>query len=141
MSTQMFDAVVECFEEEHWKYLWVETAGETRFFTLIPRKKGEFLGISTVREEQNEYVFSTYYEVKVPESKRQKVAAFLKQINDGLTVGNFEMNMEDGEVCFKTSVAVTDPPLPPAEIDRFVQSSLSTAERYLPEFMAVIRGA
>ncbi len=141
MSTQMFDAVVECFEEEHWKYLWVETAGETEFFTLIPRKKAEFLSISTVREEDSEYIFSTYYEVKVPESKRQEVAAFLRQINDGLTVGKFEMNMEDGEVCFKTSVAVTDHPLTPAEIDRFVKSNLATAERYLPEFMVAIREA
>lgn len=140
MNAEMVDAVVKCFEEEHWKYLWVETAGETRFFTLIPRKKGEFLGISRVREDHNGYVFSTYYDVKVPESKRQKVAAFLRQVNDGLTVGKFEMNMEDGEVCFRTGVAMTDHPLTSAEIDRFVQSGLATAEHYLPGFMAVIRG-
>jgi hypothetical protein len=141
MSTQMFDAVVECFEEEHWKYLWIEAVGETRFFTLFPRKKAEFLGMSTVREEDNEYIFSTYYEVKVPESKRQEAAAFLRQVNGGLTIGKFEMNTEDGEVGFKTSVAVTDHPLTPAEIDDFVQSCLATAEHYLPEFMAIIRGA
>ena len=79
MNGQMFDAVVKCFEEEHWKYLWVETAGETRFFTLIPRKKGEFLGMSRVREEYNEYVFSTYYEIKV--SGFQMIALDICDVN------------------------------------------------------------
>jgi hypothetical protein len=30
---QLFEAVVKYFEEEHWKYLWVEQAGEIKLFT------------------------------------------------------------------------------------------------------------
>ena len=140
MSGQIFEAVVKYFEEEHWKYLWVETAGETRLFTQMPRKNGDFLYMIRVREEKDELVFYTYYEVKVPESKRQEAAAFFTQVNDGLTIGNFEMNMEDGEARFRMGVAVTDRPLTSSEIDHLVVSGLSTAEHYLPGLMAVIGG-
>jgi len=139
MSRQIVDAVVKCLEEEHWKSLWVETAGETELFTQIPREKGGFLGMFEIREEQHEWVFDLFYEVKVPENKRQEVAAFLNKVNAGLTRGTIEMNPENGEVCFSTPVMETDQSLTPEEIDQVVRSAVSTAKHSLPGFMAVIR--
>jgi hypothetical protein len=138
MNGQIFEAVIKCFEEEHWKYLWVETTGEIILFTQIPQKNGDFLCMSRVREEKDELVFYAYYEGNVPANKWQEAAAFLTQINDGLTIGNFEMNLENGEVRFRTGVAVTDRALTEAEIDHLVRNGLSTAEHYLPEFSAVM---
>jgi hypothetical protein len=139
MNGQIFEAVIKCFEEERWKYLWVKTAGETRLFTQIPRKNGDFLCMSRIREEKHELVFYIYYQGNVPASKRQEAATFFTQVNDGLTIGNFEMNLENGEVRFRTGVAVIDRALTSAEIDHLVLSGLATAEHYLPGFIAIIR--
>jgi len=139
MSKQIVDAVVKCLEEEHWKSLWVETAGETELFTQIPRENGDFLGMFQIREEQHEWVFDLFYEVKVPENKRQEVATFLGKVNAGLTRGTIEMNPENGDVYFSTPVMATDQSLTPEEIDQVVRSAVSTAKHYLPDFMSVIR--
>ncbi len=139
MNRQIIDAVIKCLEEEHWKSLWVETAGETELFTQIPRENGGFLGMFEIREEQHEWVFDLFYEVKVPENKRQEVAAFLSQVSASLTRGTFKMNPENGEVCFSTPVMATDQSLTPEEIDQVVRSAVSTAKHSLPGFVAVIR--
>jgi|GEM_PF-2042282 len=139
MSTQILDAVVKSLEEEHWKSLWIETAGETELFTEIPRGNGGFLGMFLIREEQHEWVFDLFYEVKVPENKRQEAAAFLTQVNAGLTRGTFEMNRENGEVYFSTLVMATDQSLTPEEIDHVVRKAVSTAKHFLPGLLAVIR--
>ena len=105
----------------------------------IPRENGGFLGMFQIREEQHEWVFDLFYEVKVPENKRQEAAAFLTQVNAALTRGTFEMNRENGEVCFSTLVMATDQSLTPEEIDHVVRSALSTAKDFLPGLLAVIR--
>ena len=139
MSGQIFEAVVKYFEEEHWRYLWVESAGEIRLFTQIPRNSGDFMCMSRVQEENNEFVCSIYYDVTVPEGKRQQATAFFTQVNEGLTGGHFEIDMQDGQVCFSTSVTGADHPLTSSEIKHVVESGLATAEHYLPGLIAVIR--
>ena len=139
MNGQIFDTVAKCFEEEYGKFLWVEVGEETRIFMQVNMKNSQLLCMSRIREEKNEFVFSAYYEQKVPESQRQNVAEFLTQVNDSLTRGNFEMDRENGEVCFTTSIGGADQPVISSEIRPFIWRSLSTADRYLPGLMAVIK--
>ncbi len=138
MRRRIFNAMVKCFNDRHLKYLWVERGEEIRLFTQVPMKNGDLLCMSRIREEKNEFVFSLYYEVKVPESKRQEVAELITMINEGVMIGTFKM--EDDEVCFRTGIACADPPLTPAEIRHLLMISLATADLYLPGLLAVIRG-
>jgi hypothetical protein len=137
MRRRIFNAMVKCFNDHHLKYLWVERGDETRLFTQVPMKNGDLLCMSRIREEKNEFVFSLYYEVTVPESKRQEVAELITMINEGVMIGSFKM--EDDEVCFRTGIAGADPPLTSAEIRHLLLISLATADHYLPALMAVIR--
>jgi hypothetical protein len=138
MNGQVLHAVAKGFKDNHWKYLWVEIGGEIRLFTLVQMKNSDFLCMSSVREENNEFVFSTYYDVKVPESKRQEAAEFFARVNDGLMIGNFEMDMEDGEVCFRAGIAVADQHLTSSEIKYLLLIALSTTDHYLPGLMTVM---
>src|SRR2546430_13624892 len=110
MSGQIFDAVAKCFEEEYGKFLWVEVGEETQVFMQVSMKNSDLFCMSRIQEEKNEFVFSAYYEPKVPVSKRQNVAQFLTRTNASLTRGNFEMDRENGEVCFRTCICGTDQP-------------------------------
>ena len=91
-----------------------------------------------VRDASNEFVCSIYYDLTVPESKRQQAAAFFSQVNEGLTRGHFEMDMQDSQVCFSIGVAGADHPLTTSAITQVVESGLATAEHYLPGLLAVI---
>ncbi len=140
MSGRIFNATVKCFEDNHWKYLWVEMAGETRLFMQVRMKNGGFLCTTSVREEKDEFVFSTYYGLEVPASKWQDVAGFLTRANDSLTRGNFELDRENGEVYFRTSGNGVGQLLNSSTIGQIVWRGLSTADRYLPGLRAVIAG-
>ncbi len=43
------------------------------------------------------------YPVKAPEEKRLAIAEFVARANDGLRIGNFELDFGDGEVRYKRS--------------------------------------
>src|SRR5207249_1494636 len=113
---RILKAVARCFKDNHWKYLCVEIGGEIRLFTLVQKQNSDFLCMGRVREEKNEFVFYTYCGVKVPESKRQEAAEFFARVNDGLMIGNFEMDMEDGAAYFKAPIAVADQHISLSEI-------------------------
>lgn len=138
MNRRMFHAVVKCFNDHDLKYLWVESGGETCLFSQVPMNHGALLCMSTIREEQNEFVFSLYYDVKVPEGKRQEVAEWITLANDGVMIGSFKL--EADEVCFRTGIAGADPPLTSAEIRHLLLIALATADRSLPSLLAVMRG-
>lgn len=44
--------------------------------------------------------------MNVPEDRRLALAEFLTRANYGLFIGNFEMDWQDGEVRYKTSIDV-----------------------------------
>ena len=138
MNERVFNAVVRCFKDNHWKYLWIEIGGEIRLFTLVQMKNSDFLCMGRVREEKNEFVFYTYYDMKVPESKRQEAAEFFARVNDGLMIGNFEMDMEDGQAYFRAGIAVADQHISSSEIKYLMLIGLSTTDYYLPGLMTVI---
>lgn len=138
MNRRIFHAVVKCINDHHLKYLWVERGEETRLFTEVPMNNGDLLCMSTIREEQNEFVFSLYYEVKVPEGKRQEVAEWITLANDGVMMGSFKL--EADEVYFRTGMAGADPPLTSAEIRHLLLIALATADRSLPGLLVVMRG-
>jgi hypothetical protein len=138
MNRRILHAVVKYINDHHLKYLWVESAGETRLFSQVPMNNGDLLCMSRIREEQNAFVFSLYYDVKVPESKRQEVAEWITLANNGVMIGSFKLDAD--EVFFRTGMAGADPPLSPAEIRHLLLIGLSTADHSLPGLMAVICG-
>jgi hypothetical protein len=78
--------------------------------------------------------------VKVPEDKRLIMADFLTRANYGLYIGNFEMDFNDGEVRYKTSIDVEGTELNTALITRVVYDNLAVMDRYLPGIMSVVFG-
>jgi len=55
------------------------------------------------RENQKQFVFYSIRSDDIPESTRLAVLEFITRINYGLTIGNFEMNLDKGTVRYKTS--------------------------------------
>jgi hypothetical protein len=78
--------------------------------------------------------------VKIPKNKHLQIAEFLTRANYGLLLGNFEMDFNDGEVRYKTSIVAGDNELDFPVIKRMVYSNLSTIDDYFPAIMKVIYG-
>ena len=64
------------------------------------------------KENPHTMLFLTYLPMKVEEDKRAAVAEYLTRANYGLHVGNFEMDMTDGEVRYKTTGVADENTMP-----------------------------
>lgn len=79
-------------------------------------------------------------DVTVPEPRRVAVAEFLTRANFGLAVGNFELDFDDGEVRFKTSIDSNGEPFAKEILLNLLNANLANTNRYLPGVMGVAFG-
>ena len=60
------------------------------------------------------------------------IAHFLTLTNYGLIIGNFELDLSDCEIRYKTSIDVEGDRLTPALIKRLVYTNVTMMDQYLP---------
>lgn len=133
---QMFDQVVNFFVSDNWSFTRLQN--EPVLYTAIRGQHGEWNCFAQIREEQEQFVFYSVCPVTVPEEKRIAIAEFLARANSGIVLGNFEMDFEDGEIRYKTSIDVTDDFLSQALIKRLVYANVGMMDEYLPGIQSVI---
>lgn len=134
----ILDALTAFFKEDEWALsqivgkpmLWMDFAGHNGRWTCYAREE----------EEKQIFMFHSYAPVKTPEDKRPLMADFLTRANYGLYIGNFEMDYNDGEIRYKTSIDVENAELNSALIKGVVYPNVSIMDKYLPGIMAVIYG-
>ncbi len=76
----------------------------------------------------------------IPVDKRLAVAEFVTRANYGLSLGNFEMDMEDGELNFKTILQAPAALLSTALLRPYLLLGVETINHYLPGLTKVIAG-
>ena len=101
---------------------------------------GSWTCYAQARDETSQMVFYSVCPVTAPEAKRAQVAEYITRANYGLVVGNFEMDYDDGEVRYKTSIDVEGTELTTELIRPLVYANVWTMDRYLPGIMAVAFG-
>lgn len=92
-------------------------------------------------DEQKElFLFYSVAQVKVPENRRQAAMEFMTRANYGMLIGNFELDLNDGEIRYKTSIDVEGTPLTEALAKRIVYANVMTMDRYLAGLLGVAFG-
>lgn len=133
---QLFNLLIEFFEEDNWDFQWV--AGASALSMGFSGLNGKWLCYAQAREHEEQVAFYSVLSVNAPQEKRHKVAEFITRVNYGMVIGNFEMDYDDGEVRFKTSVDVEGSALGASMIRQLVYANLIITDRYLPGIMRVI---
>jgi hypothetical protein len=93
-----------------------------------------------VREASSQVIVHGVVPWPVPDGRRRPVASYLTLANYGLLIGNFEMDLSDGEVRFKTSLDFEGCELEPRLVRNLLAVNLRAVERYLPGVVAVVNG-
>ncbi len=78
--------------------------------------------------------------VNAPEELRTAVAEFITRANYGLRIGNFEMDFDDGEIRYKSSIDFEGVQLDKPLIKNAIYPAVQTMDRYLPNIMKLIYG-
>ncbi|MDA8247321.1 YbjN domain-containing protein [Acidithiobacillus sp.] len=78
--------------------------------------------------------------LEIAMGKRLAVAEFLTRANYGLALGNFELDMEDGEINFKTILQAPATVLSTALLRPYLLVGVETINHYLPGLDRVLSG-
>lgn len=152
----IYDAMTRFFKEDAWPA--TEIPDQTAMSMNFQGKSGRWGCLARVDEEKELVLFYSYVPVKVEPGQRPIMADFLTRANYGLYIGNFEMDYNDGEVRYKTSVDVEgnasrwkvgdhetlhsgdELPMSFALMKRMVYDNVGVMDKYMPGIMAVVYG-
>jgi hypothetical protein len=101
---RLYDALIMYLQEEDVKFS--PLPAETAAIMTFGCENATYLCMARVREEQQQVIFYTVYPLRAPEERRAEVAEFVARVNYGLALGNMELEVDAGEVRFKTSADV-----------------------------------
>jgi hypothetical protein len=135
---EILDTAISFFQEDSWSFRQIE--GQPVLVMGFQGESGQWNCYAQAREEEGQFIFYSVCPVNAPESKRMAVAEFLTRVNCGLFVGNFELDFDDGEIRYKTSIDIEGDRLVPALVGPLVYANVLMMDRYLPGLMSVIYG-
>jgi len=114
--------------------------GETALQMIFKGSQSQWTCFAQVREDLQQVIFYSVSPVSVPADKRTEVAEFITRANYGLIIGNFEMDFDDGELRYKTSLDVENVPFTAELLRPIIVANVTTMDHYLPGALAVIFG-
>jgi hypothetical protein len=133
-----FEVLGQFLEEDEWH---PQRMDDRYIYRLgFSGANGQYACYAQIRVDLEQFLFYVLSPVKVPEDKRLLSAEFLTLANYGLRIGNFEMDLSDGEVRYKSSLDFEDETLTPNLIRYAIYPAVQTMDRYMPGLLKVIYG-
>ncbi len=133
---KILDIVGSFLQEDDWPYSLVD--GHLAYKTAFEGKNGQFACYAQERAEQEQFVFYSIFPVHTPDNRIDDVVEFITRANSGMIIGNFELDYEDGEIRYKTSVDIEDVEIVEPLVRHLIYANVLTMDRYFPGLMRVI---
>jgi hypothetical protein len=132
----MYQQILDFFKLQDWKY--TEIKGKTIVMLGISGENGEFQCIADVNEVEKTLLFLSICSINVPEEKKLSMSELLTRLNFGKFLGNFEMDFEDGEIRYKTSLYFENESAQPQIIENIIMTNILAMDTSLPAILSVI---
>jgi hypothetical protein len=130
--------VCAALDEPSLKYTVDEEHSFVRFYI-----KGKEAGLEcTMFTDEKAGIVRCYVRVPiwVPEASRAPMCEAIARANYNLPFGNFELDVRDGELRYKTSIDVEGGELVPTMVHNLVGAGIAMCNHYHPAFMRLIYG-
>ena len=134
----LIDLVEEFFQGESWEYQRLE--GQDALRQGFAGTSGNWTCYAQTREAQRQMVFYSICPLRAPDGKRMLMAEFLTRANYGLILGNFELDLDDGEIRYKTSLDAESTELTSDMIRNAVYANVLMMDKYLPGVLSILGG-
>lgn len=112
--------------------------GKTTLRIDVNGKTANWAVIVKCIDEDQQFVVYSVCGNKPTEEKYTVMQEFLTRANFGLRIGNFELDLQDGEIRFKTSIQFAGEVQVDLMIEQCLLINIMTMERYLPGILQVI---
>jgi hypothetical protein len=133
----LLDQVTSYLERKNLKY---ENAMNVAAIVTIRGKNGQFNLVIQVREDDQQVIAYSVNPNTTPLERLDEMAIFVTLANYGIFIGNFELDMRDGEVRYKASHALYSETLSDEVLGALIQHSVGTFDQYAPGIRGVAEG-
>ena len=136
----LFEHVASYLDANDWRY---SSDAERHYYSMSCRIKEATIRVVIdvfETEEWRRIMTFSIYPIFVPENRRLSVLEALNRINHSLVYGNFEMDMADGEIRFRTTVE-SEADIQESMIERVLNGNLSLSDKHFGALMTVVFGS
>ncbi|HHW98364.1 MAG TPA: YbjN domain-containing protein [Firmicutes bacterium] len=130
----LFDTVTDWCDRNDWSYDVVEEGAAIR--SGFSGDNGRFPLYITVSRDR--LMVRSLAPINTPAAKRAVMAEFLTRANYGMAIGNFEMDYNDGEIAYKTSITSGGQTISDRMIQDLVFINCLMMDKYFPGMMQVL---
>lgn len=124
-------------DEMEYKYLVVDAE---RTALKITETHGTYEVRITVDEQSRRVICHSLFGPRMPENRLVEILEAVARANDGLIIGNFELNFETSALCFKASFDADGVAFFPAMMHNMLVASMCVCEGYHDALMSVAFG-
>ncbi|MDA8229040.1 MAG: YbjN domain-containing protein [Desulfitobacterium hafniense] len=133
---KLFNLLYEFLVDDGWEF---EFDDRNEIFRLeVSGLNSEFICFIIADEEQESLICNTYIHEQIPFHKRSEICEFMNRLNYELANGNFEMDMEDGEVRFRTYLDLEGSQPSKEQVLNLIWTGSQIFDTYFPGFMKII---
>ena len=129
--------VEEYFHSDDWKY---EELSEGVYRSGIRTNEGTYRIIHHAKDEDQRLIVMVFVESCVAERSRQSALEYLMRATYNMVLGNFEMDMDDGEVRFRISADFNHGGLSAEAIAHMTYVAIAMMDRHYLGLMGVCFG-
>ena len=117
----------------------INDSSRTVYKLGIGLENGKADTIIDIHTDSEKVLIYTTCPTIVPMNQRPRVAEFITRANQGLFIGNFELDFEDGELRYKSNY-IYDDTFPNSEsvFEKNLFATFHMMDKYLPGIMSVI---
>ncbi len=136
-QSALLQVAIAFFRADDWPY---EQVDERTLRTQCQGNNGRWVCYARVREEAQQFLFYSLYPEAVPPERRAALSEFITRANYGAFIGNFELDFNDGELRYKTSIDVRGSQLEVNLVRRLVAMNVAMLDEYWPGIGRAIAG-
>lgn len=130
------DTVLRFFQEDQWNYQ-MKSANLVR--TGYRGERGTWVCFARVEDNPPRFCFTSTMCLNIPQHRRPAVMEYINRVNWGLPIGSFEMNVDTGDVRFRTAVALHEQCLTLPMVRSLVYINVHTIDHYVPGVISIIQ--
>lgn len=135
---RIYSGMEAFFQRDGWKFTKVDDRPVIRL--PFQGKTASWICYAQAREEDERFLFYAVCPLRAPKETYPAMCEFLTRANYGMIIGNFEMDVSDGEIRYKASLGLKNVEISDPLINNAVYPVLSMMDKYLPGIMMVLTG-
>ena len=135
---ELFDTVLAFFAAEHWEVSPVDA--QPAVSLEFQGEHGRWTCFAEIRQPYEQFLFYSIAPVQVSPERRMEMAEYLTRANYGLPLGGFELDLDEGDIHFKTGIDAEGEQLTQGLVKHVVYVNVIMMDRYLPGIERVAAG-